>query len=192
MALAVHAWPGPLPRWDGGLLVISTVSAAGDGRDAARARIRAAVREALAQWLGLDVARVALESIPGSAPRLLVDGVASEVGLSISHAGCMSVAAINGAGAVGVDLQEVQEAPDWHKVALDYLGKASASRLAAIAPARRPLAFAQAWAEREAHLKLLGLPLTEWTPLPADCRLLALALPAGLAGALAVQRWCQV
>ncbi|MBI3902973.1 MAG: hypothetical protein HY306_08565 [Nitrosomonadales bacterium] len=97
----------------------------------------------------------------------------------------MSVAAFNPVGAVGVDLIEVQDIPDWARVAHDYLGMASACRLAALAHGERPLAFAQAWSEREAQLKLHGLPLAEWTPLPAGCRLFALALPAGLAGALA-------
>jgi 4'-phosphopantetheinyl transferase len=192
MALAVHGWPGPLPGWDGGLLVISTVNFAGDGREAARARIRAAVCEALAASLGLDAVQVTVESIAGSAPRLLVNGAASAMGISISHAGAMSVAAISGAGAVGVDLMEVHDISDWARVAHDYLGMATACRLAAAVPADRPRAFAQAWAEREAHLKLLGQPLAEWTPAPGECRLHGLALPAGLVGAVAVQRWCQV
>lgn len=188
MALAVHAWPGPLPAWDGDLLLISTANPPGEGRAAARARIRAAVREALAQSLGLDGARVAVESVTGSAPRLLVDGAASPFGLSISHAGAMSVGAIHRAGAVGVDLMEVREVSDWARVAHDYLGMATACCLAAASAADRPRAFAQAWAEREAHLKLLGQPLAEWTPSPGDCALHGLILPAGLVGALAVQR----
>jgi 4'-phosphopantetheinyl transferase len=186
MALAVHAWPGPLPAWNDGVLVISTVSPEGDGRDAARARIRSAACEALARLLGVDAARVAVDSQPGSAPRLLVDGAPSPVGLSISHAKEISVAALHRAGAGGVDVMNVQETSDWARVAHDYLGMATACRLAAASAADRPRAFAQAWAEREAQLKLAGQPLAEWTPSPNDCEVQALILPAGLAGAVAV------
>ncbi|MDB5948107.1 MAG: hypothetical protein JWQ33_3133, partial [Ramlibacter sp.] len=89
-------------------------------------------------------------------------------------------------GAVGVDLVAVQEISDWARVAHDYLGMAAACRLAATAPAERPLAFAQGWAEHEAQLKLFGLHLSEWNDLRADCSVHALALPPGFAGALAL------
>jgi len=80
MALAVHAWPGPLPAWEDGLLVISTASPSGDSRDAARARIRAAACAALAGLLGIDAAQVAVDSQPGSAPRVLIGGAPSPIG----------------------------------------------------------------------------------------------------------------
>ena len=185
MALTVHPWPGPLPRWGDDVLVISIGHADGATREQARARIRAAVREALAQSLGIGIDRITLASTPGSAPRLLIDGAPSAFGLSISHAGALSLAAMNPAGAVGLDLMEVQHVADWARVAHDYLGMAAACRLAATAAPDRALAFAQAWAEREARLKLHGEPLAEWTPLP-DGRLLALAVPLGFAAAIAL------
>lgn len=185
MALAVHAWPGPLPAWSGEVLVISVVNPAGATRDAARAAIRLAAREALAQSLGIPSEQVVVESSPGTAPRIVIGAAPSTIGLSISHAGTLSVAAFNPAGAIGIDLMEVKHVSDWARVAHDYLGMATAFRLIAMPAADLPRAFAQAWSEREAHLKLLGQPLAEWTPAPADCRLFALALPAGFAGAVA-------
>jgi 4'-phosphopantetheinyl transferase len=188
MALAVHPWPGPLPDWDDGLVAISIVTPAGAAREIARAGIRLAVREALAQLLGARLERIAVASTPGSAPQVLVDGEPSGLGLSISHAGALSVAVLRRGGAVGIDLMEVQEVPpDWARVALDYLGKATACRLASLPPDERSRAFAQAWTEREASLKLFGLQLDEWTPLPADCKVMTLSLPPGLTGALAIQ-----
>jgi len=194
MATAVHAWPGPLPRWCDEVLVIS-VAGDGDGdgegedkgaaRLRARARIRIAVREALSLSLAIDIERITLHSSPGSAPRLAIAGWPLAPGMSISHAGAISMAAINPNGAVGLDLAPVQATSDWARVAHDYLGMACAIRLAASLDADRPQAYAQAWAEREACLKLHGTPLAEWTPLP-DCRVVALAVPAGLAGALAL------
>jgi 4'-phosphopantetheinyl transferase len=186
MALAVQAWPAPLAGWDQGLVVIGIVTPVGTAREVQRARIRQALREALARLLDVGLGQVAVESSPGSAPRVLVDGARCGIGISVSHAGGMSAAALRRDGPVGIDLMEVQEVSDWARVALDYLGMATASRLASMAPGDRTLAFAQAWSEREASLKLFGLPLDEWTPLPADCTVKQLSLPLGLAGALAL------
>jgi 4'-phosphopantetheinyl transferase len=186
MALAVHLWPAPLAGWDDGVVVIGIVSPVGAAREVQRARIRQALREALAQLLGVELDRIVVESSPGSAPRVLADGAPCGIGISISHAGGMSAAALRRDGPVGIDLMEVEQVSDWARVALDYLGMATACRLASMAPGDRPLAFAQAWCEREASLKLFGLPLDEWTPLPADCTVKQLSLPPGLTGALAL------
>ena len=191
MAIVVHPWPGPLPAWGGEVLVISVVNGDGDGdgkgaqRTQARARIRTAVRAALAHVLGIAIERIAVHSNPGSAPHVAIEGWSLVPGLSISHAGAVSMVAINPHGAVGLDLVEVRATSDWARVAHDYLGVACATRLAALPELERARAFAQAWAEREACLKLYGEPLAEWTPLP-DCRVLGLELPLELAGALAL------
>ncbi|MDB5909122.1 MAG: hypothetical protein JWP34_3236 [Massilia sp.] len=186
MALAVHPWPGPLPGWGEGVVVIGIATPAGASRAEARAAIRQAVCETLAQLLAVPPAHITVASAPGSAPRVLVDGAPVGTGLSISHAGGVSAAALRREGAVGIDLMEVEEVMDWARVALDYLGIATARRLASLAPGERPLAFAQAWTAREASLKLQGLPLSEWQPLPADCRVTPLALPPGLTGSVAI------
>ena len=188
MALAVQAWPALQLHWDDALLVLCIGHPDGTTRASARARIRAALGDALAQTLGIKAGQVTFDATPGNAPRLLIGGAACTIGVSISHAGNLSLAAVNRIGAVGVDLMAIDALPDdWQRVAGDYLGMTVAGRLGASAPARRGHAFAQAWAEREAHLKLLGLPLAEWTPLPGECRWRTLALPAGFAGALATQ-----
>ena len=175
MIVAVHAWPGPLPKWEDGLIVMST---AGGPRDEAREAIRKAVCEVLG-------GAVEVVSTPGSAPTVTVDGMASSIGLSISHDDGISVAALHRDGPVGVDVMKVQLPSDWARVAHDYLGMSVAVQLAALSVEARPLAFAQAWAEREAKFKLLGESLTEWSPLP-DCRLLALDLPPEFTGAVAL------
>lgn len=198
MVRAVPVWaewlespaaPAAPPRWQGALLLMCISHPAGATRAVARTRIRTALCAALAQSFSLDPGQVTLDAVPGSAPRVLIGGAPCAIGVSISHAGKLSIAALNRMGAVGVDLMEVAALPhDWQRVAGDYLGMQIASRLAAVAPVARNLAFAQAWAEREAHLKLLGLPLAEWMPLPGACRWQALALPPGFAGALATGR----
>ncbi|PBQ20951.1 phosphopantetheinyl transferase [Pseudomonas congelans] len=101
-------------------------------------------------------------SAAGVAPRLLIDGL-PEPGFSISHEAGFSLAAVNLQGAVGVDLMQVQAVPDWHAVALDYLGAEVATGLSGMPESIRPIAFAKAWCRREAFLKLYGLALEEWT-----------------------------
>jgi 4'-phosphopantetheinyl transferase len=65
-----------------------------------------------------------------------------------------------------------------------------AAALAALPPDERAAAFARAWSEREARLKYLGRELVEWSADGdrelAACRCLALALPEGYAGVLAL------
>lgn len=148
-------------------------------RKHARARIRLALREMVADALGLDVERVTVGSVAGSTPRLLLDGEPCTAGISIAHDGRLSVAAFHAHGPVGVDVMQVQETPDWLDVARDYLGPQALATLMATPPDERARAFAQAWTRREASLKCLGLALSEWTELAEDFRFQALAVEAG-------------
>jgi 4'-phosphopantetheinyl transferase len=148
-------------------------------RAEARARIRQALCGMVAAELGLDAARITLRCVPGSAPRLLVDGVPSVAGISIAHDGRLSVAAYHPRGPVGVDVMQVQETADWFDVARDYLGPQTAALLTATPPDERALAFAQAWARREACLKCVGLALSEWTELADVFRFQEIAVAPG-------------
>jgi 4'-phosphopantetheinyl transferase len=162
------------------------------GREAARRAIREALLAALAAMSGLPQARIALHAAPGEAPFALLDvGVAARrVSLSISHDGELSLAAIGMERPVGIDVTRVVAFPDWEAVARDYLGPSIAARLSSLPPAERPLAFARAWSEREARLKCLGIQLAEWDAgierRLAACHCLALALPEGYVGWLAL------
>jgi 4'-phosphopantetheinyl transferase len=186
--LAVHRWPGPLPRDCDGLIVIGIVTPPSTLRHQARGLTRTALREVLGALLGRDATSVALDFQPSQPPR--VDLPDCPIGLSVSHEAGLSVAAINLQGPVGVDLLQVQPVPDWQALARDYLGLATAARLARLSPASLPLALAEAWTKMEATSKCLGLPLEEWHAdrerLLARCRTLPLDLPASLAGAVAV------
>ncbi|MED5596768.1 4'-phosphopantetheinyl transferase family protein [Janthinobacterium sp. P210006] len=152
-------------------------------RAEARLRIRAAVREAVARWLKMDIDAISLESTPGAPPRLLLAG--RPAGLSFSHDDGWSLAAIHLHGAVGIDVMRVQDIPDWRQVARDYLGPQVTLELASLPDAQRPLALAQAWTAREAALKCAGLPLAEWDGAAPACRLQLLSLPAPYAATLA-------
>lgn len=152
-------------------------------RAEARLRIRAAVREAAAQWLNIAIDAITLESMPGQPPRLLLAG--RVVGLSFSHDEGISLAAVHLHGEVGIDVMRVQDIADWFNLARDYLGPQVAEELAACPADRRALALAQAWTAREAALKYSGLQLAEWNGAAPTCRLQDLPLPAPYVASLA-------
>jgi 4'-phosphopantetheinyl transferase len=159
-------------------------------RASARRTIRTALVAALAQATGLASERIALCGGPGEAPYALLDG-SRRLSVSISHDGDLSVAALRmDGGAVGIDVMQVTDVPDWEAVARNYLGPACAAALAHVPGPARAAAFARAWSEREARLKCRGLPLGEWraedASLTLACPCLSLALPDGYVGSLAL------
>ena len=185
-------------RWwaDGGIVgspaseAVHVVGVRGQpDRDTARRTIRCALLAALAEASGLPAPSIRLCGTPGEAPYALLDDDRC-IHLSISHDGDLSVAAFRlDGGPVGIDLMRVTDIPDWQAVARDYLGPACATALARVPAPARAAAFARAWSEREARLKCLGLPLTEWRA-GDDARLAAcacrpLVVPEGYVGSLA-------
>jgi 4'-phosphopantetheinyl transferase len=155
-------------------------------RTAARAAIRMALRELMAEQYGLHTDQVLVVSVPGAAPRLLLDGRPILGGLSFSHDGQHSYAAFNETGQVGVDLMRVQEVADWEILARDYLGPAVLQRLQSIDEQLRGRSFAQEWTKREAMLKSTGLALSEWTELPGTFAVLPVEAPEGYVAAAAI------
>ena len=181
--VTVHWWPFAALSAPDGIVVIGVE---GDGdRPRARVRVREAIHDSL---LALTGTAVTLHGDAGEAPWAIgADG--RRIGLSISHEGALSIAAIHLHGSVGVDMLHAQLPADALAVALDYLGPAAAQALTVAAPDARPTVFATAWTEHEARLKCLGIDLGEWNdnPLLAACRVVPLALPAGLIGTLALK-----
>lgn len=193
-----HAWPQAAPlavaalRGAPALAVIRIATPDTEVRHAAREQLRTAVRDLLAAVLQQPAATVPLVQQSGQA--LILDLPGTPIGLSLSHAPGLSVAAVHRHGAVGVDVMRTGEGadwmPDWETVARDYLGPQAQARIAQAAPGQRPLAFAREWTALEACLKCLGLGLTEWTPALqqrlATCTVTALDVPSGWWGAVAV------
>ena len=169
-----------------GLQVVSIVHDQSQTRSGARERIRLALREMVARELAIDIERVAIRSVAGQAPLLAVDGAVSAAGVSLAHDGWISVGAYHAHGPIGVDVMQVQHTADWYSVAHDYLGPDVLGQLVATREAERPVAFAQAWTEREATLKCLGLALSEWTALPDSCTVKSITVPPGYVGMVAV------
>jgi 4'-phosphopantetheinyl transferase len=178
-------WPGQLAHRGDGLYVIGV---RGDGeRQSARRRTRQALCEALAQLYGLQVAQIMIHFSAGRAPAVSFLEASQVVapGISISHDGPLSVAAIHQHGLVGVDLMRVQEVPEWRAIARDYLPPHVRDRLETAEPGQRPWLLARAWTEQEARLKCHGRQLSEWSglALPAQCH--ELDLPDGFVGVVA-------
>lgn len=192
--LAVQHWPAARPLieagrgWDRGLLVIGVATPDSAIRATARRQIREALCEVLGILLDCEPGRVPLVSSPGQALR--VDLPDRCIGVSVSHEPGLSLAAIHRHGPIGVDLMRVTDVIEWEAVAYDYLGPSQAARIACMAPSERSHAFARAWTCLEAGLKYLGLGLEEWSPALASrlqaCDMIALDLPAGLAGTVAI------
>ncbi|MCF5707682.1 4'-phosphopantetheinyl transferase superfamily protein [Pseudomonas syringae] len=183
-----HPSPDQLParRQTEQVLLVSTVVEPGVSRADARARIRTHLRDSIAQWLGLPLTAISLASTPGHAPKLWIEGQ-NKPGVSFSHEVGLSVAVVNLSGLVGVDVMTVQNVPDWLTVARDYLSPTVTYRLQATPQRSRALAFAKAWCQHEALLKLHGRHLTEWAEHsePAGSSVELELLP-GLACALAL------
>ncbi|MDO8251983.1 MAG: 4'-phosphopantetheinyl transferase superfamily protein [Rhodoferax sp.] len=195
----VHRWPASASlaldelRSARALTVISIVAPDTTIRHAARASIRTALQDVLGALLRRPAASIALISQPGQA--IVLDLPGTRIGLSISHAPGLTVAAIHVGGSIGIDVMRMdsraEAMPDWENVAQGYLGPQACRRIATLAPAQRAHAFAQAWAGWEAGLKCLGMALTEWTPALehrlASCAVRALALPEHYCGAIATR-----
>lgn len=170
-------------------------------RDHARALARAALTRALAVHLGCAPQALSVSEVRGTPPRLAWaagDAAALDaIGLSISHAPGLSLAAWSPQGAVGVDVQAVPRtagrAELWRTAAL-FFGKnqlETLDRQASTAPFFE--VFAHHWAAHEAALKCARLALAEYSPAVATrlagMRVVTLGLPAwasaGVVAALA-------
>ena len=190
--VAVHPWPAARQLIEAAgkarLIVISVATPVDTLRDAARAKIRTAVREVLGLQLARAPETITLFSTPGHALRLDLPG--QEVGLSTSHELGISVAAIHHCGPVGVDIMRPPQALEWQPVARDYLGQYTFNRIASLALHEQLPAFAREWTSLEACLKCSGVGLQEWHPWLAKrtgaFRVAELELPAGLFGAVAL------
>ena len=101
-----------------------------------RRTICSALLAALAETSELPASAVQLCGAPGEAPYPRIDD-GRRAALSISHDGDLSVAVLRlDGGAVGTDLMQVVDVPDWHAVVRDDLGSACAAALARVERAR--------------------------------------------------------
>lgn len=134
-------------------------------RDEARRLTRAALQDALQRHFGCDSHDVSIETAPGQAPVVTVQGRTVHVSFSYESGGAFI--AIDMCGPIGIDAASARLEPEWCEeclgVAKDYLPPPVTAEMAGLAGVARATAFSRAWALQEARLKCSGLPLQEWS-----------------------------
>src|SRR4051812_37670938 len=110
-----------------GVTLVSVAHAPGTDRVAARAAIRAALCASVAD--ALHRKDVDVDSTPGAAPRLLVGGQNSTIGIAISHTDSHAFAVWQPGARLGLDVMAVTDVADWRALARDYLGPQALARL---------------------------------------------------------------
>ena len=171
-----------------GLHLLSVPMPNSGTRQDARLSIRTALKQRLRELLGDCGNDAVLRSTPGQAVCLAAPF--AQIGLSISHEPGLSVAAINLAGRVGIDLMCLHAPfPDMEALAMDYLGPAVCAAIQKHPVTGRSEVFARAWTAHEACLKCLHLSLVEWTPelakSLATCCLMAIDTAPGMVASVA-------
>lgn len=152
-------WPDMPARFDGnGLALLLLTFPAGTLRVHARQLVRQALRETLAGLLAWPPEEVVLTEGPRG-PRL--EGVAREIGISLSYAGDRALIGLAEGRALGVDVVRIEPIPEAGMLARLYLPASASLALRAAPPEMQATSFAQGWAAMEACSKCLGLPLAE-------------------------------
>ncbi len=112
-------------------------------------------RALAAQWLQLDVGRVALDAHADGRPLLRVDGDAAPLHVSLSHSGDWLALALADAP-VGVDIELPRRVRDWHALARFVFSPEECRRVDAADDALRGDVFHALWTLKEAHGKRSG------------------------------------
>lgn len=144
------------------------------GRRENALRVRCAVRAALASYLEIPPAKIAFRYGAHGKPELVGQ---SELQFSIAHRDGRVLMAVSGNSPVGVDIERIRLQPG-DGLAERLLGHGAWRHYLSLDEATRGHAVTQAWAEREALVKALGLGRTEaW----GHCRALFDASPLQVA-----------
>jgi 4'-phosphopantetheinyl transferase len=161
----------------------------------------AALRFLLASYLHKEPSSLVFAENANGRP-YLANG--EDVSFNLSHAGDFALIAAIGAGAIGVDIEQIREMADFISIARQHFAPDEFDRLVR-APAERQLSFFYTtWTRKEAFVKAIGQGLsfslnafTTGDPAQApslevegracpDWTISDLSLPAGYAGALVV------
>jgi 4'-phosphopantetheinyl transferase len=164
---------------------------------ARRARLRAALREAAGEVLGLPPAEVPLSPPPGR-PRL-TGPAAGGLDVSCSASAGLGLVAVASGARVGVDVERVRPLRLADAVAEGWLSDAERAAVAALPAEERPAVLTRCWTQKEAVLKGLGTglrtdPATVVTPSAGrgpgrvgDWDVRSLDLPEGWVGSVALR-----
>jgi 4'-phosphopantetheinyl transferase len=125
-----------------------------------RVLLRAALRSALGEQLGMDPAAVPLARTPTGRPYLAGTTGHPRLDASCSASGALGVVAVGRDRRVGIDVEAVA---NWSAAVLGegWLSPAECAALARMAPADRAVAVTRSWTQKEAVLKARGTGLLE-------------------------------
>jgi 4'-phosphopantetheinyl transferase len=163
-----------------------------------RVRLRAALRAAVGEVLGLAPADVPLSPPPGR-PRLTGPAAASGVDVGCSASAGLGVVAVAAGARVGVDVERVRTVLLADAVEEGWLSDAERAAVAALPAEERPAVLTRCWTQKEAVLKGLGTglrtaPATVVTPSAGrgpgrvgDWDVRSLHLPEGWVGSVALR-----
>ncbi|HQY48941.1 MAG TPA: 4'-phosphopantetheinyl transferase superfamily protein [Thermomonas sp.] len=112
-------------------------------------------RALAAQWLQVDVARIALDAHTDGRPLLRLDGDAVPLHVSLSHSGEWLALALADAP-VGVDIELPRRVRDWNALARFVFSPEECERVEAADPAMRADVFHALWTLKEARGKRSG------------------------------------
>ena len=135
-----------------------------------------------AQWLQLDVQRIALDAQANGRPLLRVDGEVAPLHVSLSHSGDWLALALADAP-VGVDVELPRRERDWEALARFVFSHEEQQRVRDAAGPARAAVFHTLWALKEAHGKRQGVGLQ-----PRAARAVA-ARPAAEGGRAEALAW---
>lgn len=147
-----------------------------------RVLLRAALRSAVGQELGMDPRSVPLRTSPGGRPYLAAIPGRAPLDVSCSASGGLGIVAVGRDCVIGIDIERV--AP-WSPDVLDerWLSDSEQLALGRLPMVALPRAVTRCWTQKEAVLKARGIGLRED---PART-VTAVGRPAGRIGAWQVQ-----
>lgn len=161
----VHLWRFPLvsPQPLEHLLDEHELQRARRLLDAYKARAfvvaRARLRQILAGYLSLSPQKLAFAYGPAGKPELA--GLADPPAFNLAHSGSWGVCAVAGRGEVGVDIETINPALDYARLARRFFSEAENQWLSKCPESRRRRCFFRIWTRKEAWLKGKGGGFTD-------------------------------
>jgi 4'-phosphopantetheinyl transferase len=116
---------------------------------------RALLRRILSLYLDADPAALVFGAGPTGKPFLAGEG-GSDLSFNLSHSGPWALFAVTRGIAVGVDLEEIDPALDFERLAAQFFTPGENALLRGVSPGRRRRAFYRMWTRKEAWLKGMG------------------------------------
>lgn len=127
---------------------------------------RAAVREILGEYLGVEPDSLIFSYSHHGKPYLADLSIGKNFTFNISHAGNLSLLAVTKDRRIGVDLEPLRKEDAIEPIARRFFTPEEARRLLAMPEALRPEAFFTCWTRKEAFIKAQGeglsIPLNQF------------------------------